>query len=84
MQTEDCARELYLIVPPVVIAAPSPLVSTTGKEIAPEPVASLPHDQTVTGSKTATKPKKASLLSAFDQKDCPPGCGCDNPWAFLS
>lgn len=20
----------------------------------------------------------------FANKDCPPGCGCDNPWAFLS
>ena len=31
--------------------------------------------------KKDTDPLYKKLL--FD-KDCPPGCGCDNPWAFLS
>eukprot|EP01038_Epipyxis_sp_PR26KG_P007316 gene7316-9968_t len=29
-----------------------------------------------------TSTKDGKMIS--DPKDCPPGCGCDNPWAFLS
>jgi hypothetical protein len=27
---------------------------------------------------------KVPIGITFANKDCPPGCGCDNPWAFLS
>lgn len=38
---------------------------------------------------TATSSTKSSKNSPFtfankDNKDCPPGCNCDNPWPFLS
>lgn len=34
---------------------------------------------------TATKAKPGIPIGiTFANKDCPPNCGCDNPWAFLS
>lgn len=27
--------------------------------------------------------KKIMNMSLYSNKDCPPGCGCDNPWPFL-
>ena len=30
------------------------------------------------------KKEKDPMSNLNINKDCPPGCGCDNPWAFLS
>lgn len=46
-----------------------------------------PQGTTSSAAKSDGRPSNtASTLSGitFANKDCPPGCGCDNPWAFLS
>lgn len=34
--------------------------------------------------KSSNSSSKNSGLNALSDKNCPPGCGCDNPWPFLA
>jgi hypothetical protein len=49
-------------------------------------VSSESNTTAATGGEGGAKKPKSDIMSmmTFANKDCPPGCTCDNPWPFLS
>ena len=42
-----------------------------------------PNAPGTTSTNTANKKKNSYMNGKFYDKNCPPGCGCDNPWPFM-
>lgn len=42
-----------------------------------------PPDSDVGAGGSTTKKKNSYMSGKFYDKNCPPGCGCDNPWPFM-
>lgn len=51
-----------------------------------KPIGSNSDNSTATVKSNGSSGKAVTPagLTFFNKKDCPPGCGCDNPWAFIS
>jgi hypothetical protein len=72
---EDCFREYIKLVP---TSAPR------DEEVIPENNNNNNNNDNIEGSMNEKKKKQNVMQFGRNIKDCPPDCGCDNPWPFLS